>query len=122
MSDLVRFQSADTERIPISLQAALPGVQSGAIFQDASVGITIKQTSIAPNGSVPGHKATGIVAYQVIEGSGTIYVEDDSGAVLQEVSLCAGDIKLSYPPHYNHRYVAGKNGLVYTLFAFTPNK
>lgn len=117
MSKLVRFCSDSSDSKPIELSSPLPGIHSGSVYDSEHPAFMLKQSRIAPNATLPAHKAAGTVVYQIIEGSGVIYTEDDDGNVLHETHVTAGDILLSSPPHCKRCYVAGENGLAYTLFA-----
>ena len=122
MSHILYCKSEEVSKIAVDIQEVLPGIESGTLFQDEPGGILIKQTRIAPNRVVPGHKAAGTVAYQVLEGSGTINIEDEAGNVVSKAFVTAGELMLCEKPHNVRSYVAGENGLVYTLFAFSFNK
>lgn len=117
MAQLFHFHSGSLDSAPIKLTSPLPGIQSGSLYSSDAPAFMLKQSRLAPNAVLPTHKAVGTVVYQIVEGSGVIYTEDDDGTVLHETAVSAGDILLSMPPHCKRRYVAGENGLAYTLFA-----
>ena len=122
MSHIWYCKGEEVKEIPVDIPTVIPGVASGIMFLDETAGIMIRKNRFDPGGSVPAHKAAGTVAYQILEGSGIVFAEDDNGNVISETPVVAGELMICEEPHCNRKLVAGKNGLVCTISGFNSNK
>jgi quercetin dioxygenase-like cupin family protein len=118
MAKMIWFTGAETEDKALPLSDVMPGVKSGRLYHDEKTGVAVAQSSIAPNGVIPGHKGAGSGLFQIVSGSGTIYVETEEGTVVNQVTVNAGDVLFYHASDYKHRYEAGSHGLTYTGIGF----
>lgn len=115
MYQMFRISGAEIQRETIQLNTLVPGVESGIVCEGPDGAIKVRQSRIEPNGVIPSHRSRGVAFFQVVSGSGTVYMEDDDGNVLSEAKIEAGDYMVYQDPHLMHRYVANEDGLVYTV-------
>ena len=117
MSALYQCKGENCLASEITLNEAMPNIFNNMLFTNEGKDLICARTSLGAGAVLPAHKAKGTAFYVVTEGSGTVYMEDDNGNVLHELPFAAGDVLVSEEPHKNRRYVAGENGLSYTLVA-----
>ena len=115
MASIFTFTGAKIREDEIALKQLMPGVETGSVYVDETLGFSIGETRIAQNSGIPAHAGAQEAVFIVVNGSGVVYTESDDGNVLAEAEVKAGDALHYQAPFFKHRYAAGEDGLAYMV-------